>query len=436
MSPAMPTAGLSLDQAPPLSIPASFFLTIPLGILVAGCILLATGIASLATPWAPQTISLAHAGTLGILAIGMMGALYQMTPVVAGRPVPLTRLARLAHVLLIAGLGGFLWRLSGGPATAMTAGIVCLSIAFTAFILPVGWALVLPATKNETVRGMRLALISLVAVAIMGGLMARGHAGQAFFQYRGLWMQVHLTLALAGWVGGLIMSVSWQVIPMFYLAPPCGNKLMRLLFILLASGLVLPVLTLLYVGWTAPESDGMFTPTTWAALAASPAAIAVWLLHPLIILRNIARRKRKRSDASLLFWRAGLACAILLIPLALATLSLPDSRWPVLFGWLAIWGWAGLIMHGMLSRIVPFLVWFHRYSSLVGLEPVPSMRKLLSQRQIKAGFMLHSTSLALGAAAIVTQSDIAARATGVLLLATAVSLSAMLINVLKRRSST
>jgi hypothetical protein len=75
MSLVMPTAGLSLDQAPPLSIPASFFLMIPLGILLAGCILLASGIASLTTPWAPQTISLAHAGTLGILAIGMMGAL-------------------------------------------------------------------------------------------------------------------------------------------------------------------------------------------------------------------------------------------------------------------------------------------------------------------------------------------------------------------------
>jgi hypothetical protein len=437
MSLVMPTAGLSLDQAPPLSIPASFFLMIPLGILLAGSILLASGIASLTTPWAPQTISLAHAGTLGILAIGMMGALYQMTPVVAGRPVPLPRLAHLVLAFLVTGLGGFLWRLSGGPATAMTAGIVSLSIAFTVFILPVGWALLRPATKNETVRGMRLALISLVAVVVMGGLMARGHAGLAFFQYRGLWMQVHLTLALAGWVGGLIMSVSWQVVPMFYLAPQCGRKMMRLLFIMLASGLVLPVLTLIYAGAGAVgESEGMFTPVNWAALAALPAVIAVWLLHPLIILRDISRRKRKRRDASLLFWRTGLAFAVLLIPLALATLSLPDSRWPVLFGWLAIWGWAGLIMHGMLSRIVPFLVWFHRYSSLVGLEPVPSMRKLLSQRQIQVGFTLHSTSLALGVVAIVTQSDMAARATGVLLLATAISLCAMLIRVLRRRSRT
>lgn len=54
-----------------------------------------------------------------------------------------------------------------------------------------------------------------------------------------------------------------------------------------------------------------------------------------------------------------------------------DPRWQVLFEWVAIWGWAGLIMQGMLSRIVPFLVWFHRFSARVGLEPVPSMRSML-----------------------------------------------------------
>ena len=39
----MQTTGLSLEQAPQLSIPAAFFLAIPLGILAAGCILLVAG---------------------------------------------------------------------------------------------------------------------------------------------------------------------------------------------------------------------------------------------------------------------------------------------------------------------------------------------------------------------------------------------------------
>ncbi len=431
MSTVMPTGGLSLDQAPPLSIPAAFFLTIPIGILAAGCILIATGAAALSTPWAPQTLALTHAGTLGVLAMGMIGALYQMTPVIAGTPVPFTRIAHIVQALLLAGLAGFVWRLLGGPVFAMSAAILCFTIAFLAFLLPLGWALLRPGTNSETVQGMRLAVVSLAAVTLIGLIMARGYSGYGFPENRFLWMQIHLTLALLGWVGGLIMSVSWQVIPMFYLAPAASKTTMRWLFGLLLSGLVLPFVAI----FTAGETGGVLSPVQLAALGALPAALVAWLLHPALILINISRRKRKRRDASLLFWKSGLISALLLIPLALAAVILPDPRWQVLFGWMAIWGWAAMIMHGMLSRIVPFLVWFHRYSARVGLEPVPSMRSLLPQRQIQIGFALHLSSVVMGVAAILVQVDILAQLTGVVLVATAISLGRMLIHVLKRQTA-
>jgi hypothetical protein len=425
----MQTGGLSLDQAPPLSIPSAFFLTIPIGILAAGCILIATGAAALSTPWAPQTLALTHAGTLGVLAMGMIGALYQMTPVIAGTPVPFTRIAHIVQVLLVAGLAGFIWRLLGGPVWAMSAAILCFTIAFLAFLIPLGWALLRSGTKNETVQGMRLAVFSLLVVTFIGLVMARGYTGQGFPEYRFLWVQIHLTLALLGWVGGLIMSVSWQVIPMFYLTPPVSKTTMRLLFVLLLSGLVLPFVAI----FTAEEVSGFLTPGQLAAIGALPAALVAWLIHPVLILRNISRRKRKRRDASLLFWRTGLISALLLIPLSLAALLLPEPRWQVLFGWMAIWGWAAMIMHGMLSRIVPFLVWFHRYSPRVGLEPVPSMRSLLSQRRIQIGYALHLSSVVIGAAAILIQENILVQLTGVVLVATSFSLGSMLIHVLKRK---
>lgn len=425
----MKTMGLSLDQAPPLSIPASFFLTIPIGILLAGGLLIFTGSASLVSPWMPHALALTHAGTLGVLAMGMVGALYQMTPVVAGTPVPFARIAHLVHVLLLAGLAGFIWRLLGGPLFAMSAALLCFTSALIAFLLPLGWALLRAATKNETVRGMRLAALSLAIITLMGLLMARGFAGGAFSGNRMLWMQIHLTVALLGWVGGLIMAVSWQVIPMFYLATTAGKTTMRWFYGLLLSGLILPFISV----FAEMEPDNIFTAGQVAGIAALPAALVIWLLHPALMLRDISRRKRKRSDASLLFWKAGLGAALLMIPIATAALLLSDPRWQVLFGWLAIWGWAGMIMHGMLSRIVPFLVWFHRYSAKVGLELVPSMRSLLPQRGVRIGFMLHLGSVLLGVIAIFTGLDWLAQLTGLMLTATAISLASMLIHVLRHR---
>ena len=379
----------------------------------------------------PHAVALTHAGTMGVLAMGMIGALYQMIPVVAGSQVPFTRIAHVVHVLLVTGLAGFAWRLLGGPAFAMSAAIFCFSIALPAFLLPLGWALWRAPTKDVTVQGMRVSLASLAVIALIGVFMALGFAGGDFPANRMLWMQLHLMLALLGWVGGLIMAVSWQVIPMFYLAPTVSKTTKMWLLILLLIGLVLP----LFVAITGVGFDGFFTTPRLMAIAALPAALVIWLLHPALVLRGLMHRQRKRSDASLSFWQAGLGIGLLMIPVAVAALLLPDPRWQVLFGWLAIWGWAATIMHGMLSRIVPFLVWFHRYSARVGLEIVPSMRSLLPQYRIKTGMVLHLSSVLLGVLAIFFQTDSLAYLTGLLLLATGLSMASMLLHVLIPQSS-
>jgi hypothetical protein len=150
----------------------------------------------------------------------------------------------------------------------------------------------------------------------------------------------------------------------------------------------------------------------------------------LLTLHGLAKRKRRRSDASLLFWRTGLLAALLLFPMAVVAFTVVDARWQILFGWFAIWGWAGMILHGMLTRIVPFLVWLHRVAPLIGKTNVVSIRGLLSQQRIRIGYAFHLASLALGVVAIITQLDVVARMTGALLLATGISLLGSLVHVL------
>ncbi len=426
MNGGMPNAGLSLEQAPHLLVPASFFLMVPLSLLLAGAILMHAGVASLSHPWNPQVIALTHVGTIGVLLMGMVGALYQMTPVVAGTPVAAIRVAHGVHVLLLTGLVCFVWRLLGGPAFAMTLAGYSLAMALLGFLLPVGWSLASSVTRDETTLGMRLAVASLAVLAAMGLLVARGYAESGFPDNRFLLTQVHLTVALLGWVGGLIVSISWQVVPMFYLAPSPAKRSRQAMLGALVAGLILPFAAFAMQ----PNNDVALSPTRLAAVAALPAALAVWFFHPLLTLHSIHQRKRRRTDASLLYWRAGLSVALLLVPLAAMASLADDYRWQILFGWLAIWGWAGMILHGMLTRIMPFLVWFHRLTPLIGKMRVPSIRGLLSQGRIKTGFAIHLASLVLGAATIVTQSDILARLTGLAITATGFSLGSSLVHVL------
>jgi hypothetical protein len=92
-----------------------------------------------------------------------------------------------------------------------------------------------------------------------------------------------------------------------------------------------------------------------------------------------------------------------------------------------------MIMHGMLTRIVPFLVWLHRFAPRVGEMRVPSVKKLHSDALTRRGFALHLGSLLIGVAAILTASDLLCRLTGLSLIATALSIAYLLVHVLRQR---
>lgn len=169
------------------------------------------------------------------------------------------------------------------------------------------------------------------------------------------------------------------------------------------------------------------------AAAALPAALAAWVVTPLLGIRSLRRRARRRKDRSVEAWIAGLACGPAALAVAVAGELAPHPRLGVALVWLAVWGYGGLIMHGMLSRIVPFLVWFHRLSPFVGKEPVPPVRRLFPQDRLDRSLKLHGAALLVGLLAIATAWPWAARLTGLLLLATAAALGHALLRVVQVR---
>ena len=125
----MKTAGLSLDQAPPIGVPFAFFLAAPLFAALAGGLLLWQGEAVLVSRWTPAALAVTHLLALGFLTQIMCGALLQMLPVLAGSPVPrVVAVGRATQMLLIPGTlalcAGFLW----GGAIWLTAGAGALGL--------------------------------------------------------------------------------------------------------------------------------------------------------------------------------------------------------------------------------------------------------------------------------------------------------------------
>ncbi len=422
---------LNLQDTPPLEVPVSFFLTAPLALAAAGAIVLLGGADVLTNRWVPLTLVVTHLGTLGFLSMVMLGATYQMVAVVVGSPVPWPRAAHVVHLLFTLGVGGFCWGVARGEPSVVFVAIAILTFGIFLFVVPVGIALFRAPVPNETVFGIRAAIGSFFLAAVVGIWMAHGFSGMHFPGSRLLWSQAHLCIALIGWVGGLIVAVSWQVLPMFYLAQRPPGSLKWTIQILAALGAVGPALVLV-VDYFSLLGENPPTLEPVVAVAAAPGILAVWVLHPALSAWSLSKRRRKRVDGSLYFWQAGLVMAPLTALAAAAAWWLDAPHWDVLFGWLALWGWAGMIMHGMLTRIVPFLVWLHRFAPQIGQIRVPSIKELHPDALARRGFALHLGSLLLGVAAILTASDFLCRLTGLSLILTAASIAHLHIQVLRQ----
>lgn len=387
----MITAGLALEQAPPIDVPLRFFLTAPWFLVLAALLLLWQGPAIFASRWMPATLALTHLLTLGFMAQVMLGALLQMLPVVVGVVVPRPRLtAALIHVPLTLGaLVLSLAFLNGRPVWFHPA-LALLGCGFAVALVAILLALWRAPVANDTVVALRCAL---------GGLLVTIGLGLALGAYWGFGLSLpvvalthaHTAWGLLGWTVVLVAGVAYQVVPMLLMTPPYPGWFRRGFAPLLAGLLVVwSVLPLADVGWLVPLVGAAL-----AVVIGAFAGVTGYLL---------TRRRRKIDDPTLGYWRIGMASLGVGALLWLAIWRVPTlaqlPRVELLLGLLAIFGFAVAVINGMLYKIVPFLAWFHLQAQLFQRVKVPHMKQLLAERRIRGQWWAYLATLLLLLAAV------------------------------------
>ncbi|BAN34310.1 hypothetical protein SCD_n00461 [Sulfuricella denitrificans skB26] len=377
-------ASLSFSQAPPILVPFRFFLSAPLFGLLAALLALWYGPSLMESRWQPAVLALTHMMTLGFLGMAMVGAMMQMLPVVAGSPVAHpVGVARTVHVLLVPGVlllaGGFLF----GVNWPMRIAMVLLGSGFTVFAVAVGLSLKRASAANPTVVGMRYAVGALVVTVSLGLTLASNYGWDWWLIERVRLTNLHLTWGLLGWVGLLVAGVSYQVVPMFQLTPSYPKLLTRWL----TTALFVLLLLLSVAYWLPVRAQDK------VMLAAGLAVASIFTVFAIVTLRLQLRRRRKQSDVTLLFWRFGMSCLLLALVLGVAGQVMPvldgmqgDN---IALAFLFIAGFAVSVVNGMLYKIVPFLIWFHLQSLLMGVVRVPNMKLIMPEVGMRRQMWLH-----------------------------------------------
>lgn len=373
----MNTKGLSLDQAPPYFSVQSFFLTAPLFVLLAGLAVVFFGKAVFLSPLNFRLIGITHWMTLGFFTMVMFGALIQMLPVVAGVKVPNpVWLSRFVNSMLAA--GAFLIGASYflGHWKFLAFGIFFLLASFTGFLPPVMTRLFSVKNATATVKAMRLAVLSLGMVVVYGFIMALWRLGWINGTGQDL-LSVHIFWAFAGWIGILIAGISFQVIPMFFVAPEYPKAVQKYFAPFLFTLLVLYSLASFFLS-SGTEISGV------VKLSIRIGAYLLGIIYAVVTYRLLRKRKRKLPDPSLLFWKTALFFLFLSAGLAFATEfvgELMAVKLRLLSGLLFGFGFVFGVITAMIYKIVPFLSWFHLASK--GVYDAPNMKDLLPDVRVR-----------------------------------------------------
>ena len=126
-------------------------------------------------------------------------------------------------------------------------------------------------------------------------------------------------------------------------------------------------------------------------------------------------RKRRALDWGIKYF---LTAIVLLLPLSVLAVVLSWPGLPLntftgqlenLYGFLGLIGVITFAIMGMLYKIIPFLVWFGRYSRQIGRAQVPALADLYSARLQALGYWAYLAGLAVTSGAIVLSNETGVR---------------------------
>lgn len=368
------------SRTPPFDLPWRHFVVALLSLPVAFGAAAWGGEAITTAMRGPIALASVHILTLGFIAMAVMGALAQMVPVVLGTAIASEGALRVSHGLTALGTVALVAGFGARESLALIAGG---GLAFAGLVLFVAvMGLTVSRVKKWEMTAATIAMaLGFLALGGLLGLLSILNMRLGFSSLLYGAMPVHVHLLVGGWLTLLTAGVSYKLLPMFTLAYGHPPKTARWVVGLLASGSALWLPVLVWPGlWPLP-----------GALLAVGASLYAWDAY-----RLVGRRKKKKLDTGLSLAVMGLGLLPVLATVGLAAgLGVPGAA--AAYGFLLLGGWVTWTLIGYLYKIIPFIVWYHRFGQAQGPGPRPLAGDLVDARMAKAAQALLGLGVPAGA---------------------------------------
>ena len=380
---------ISQEFAPPFKLIAPFFILGSIFFVFATLFLYSFDLAAISYT-NPQLIAFSHLFLLGFVMMIIFGAMAQLVPVVLEVGHFGVELFYAIWPLLLIGsvmmVFGFLY----SPALLPYGGMVVL-ISMMIFVAEIFLTIKKVEKLTLVMSSVLISNTFLFFGIIFGLLMALTFAGTLSLDIDAL-LRSHVYAVIGGYILITIMGLSIVLIPMFTLAHSFSMKpleiamwMMSVAVVFVITGSLFDLALLNYIGY-----------------ALAPVAMLIYFS---LIYTLYKTRPRKENDVyalSVIFSYLSMVVSTALFALYFFT---DNEVYLLAAGWLLFFGFFAFLITGHLYKIIPFLVWFERFSPLVGKQKVPMLADMVPPRASEAQLLFSSVGVMIVTGAILAGSN-------------------------------
>ena len=382
-------SSISQDFAPPFKLIAPFFILGSFFYLISSFFVFSFNIENLSF-LDSQVLGFVHLFLLGFVMMIIFGAMAQLVPVVLEVGHFGVELFYAIWPLLLIGtvlmVLGFLF----SPALLPYGGVIVL-ISMMIFVMEIFMTIFKVEKLTLVMSSVLISNTFLFFGIIFGLLMALAYAGTIDLDITAL-LHGHVYLVIGGYISITIMGLSIVLIPMFTLSHGFSLKPLEVAMYMMSGGVVAVVLGSLF--------DVIVLEYLGYALSTVSLIVYFYLIY--IIYSTRPRKENDVYAISLMF-----SYISMLVALGLGALYLVTANEILLLasGWLLFYGFFAFLITGHIYKIIPFLVWFEKFSPLVGKQKVPMLADMVPYKSSQAQFIFSAIGVVIVTFAILFESE-------------------------------
>ncbi|MES2285641.1 MAG: cytochrome C oxidase subunit I [Bacteroidota bacterium] len=363
----------------------------------------------------PKLLAITHIAALGWGTMIILGALYQLLPVILEVPLYSERLAKVTFITFTTGVICLAW--------AFWNFYVSIHIQVAAILLLLSFSLLvvnIVLTVNKAPKWTTEAdfivtsSVWLIFTGLLGALMAFNFTYPLLNKSHLLFLKIHAHMGIAGWFILLIMGVGSKLIPMFLLSHNLNTKKLTIAYYLVNIGLIC-------------FSADIFFREENAFLKLYALLIAAGILFFMSFIYE-AYKKRVRKQLDIGLKHSFMAFLFFLLPILLGIImsfkpSLNDKfmlQIYLVYGTSIFFGFISSLILGQTFKTLPFIMWMHRNSKVAGKQKTLLPKDLYSPKLVKAQYVVYVIALPTLVIGILLSMPVIIKIGAMLLLVTAI----------------